>query len=408
MSATSTGRLSAMTTPLAGIRILDFTRYQQGPFATVMLADMGAEVLKIEEPQGGDFGRRMWREPDGFSAFFEALDRGKKSICIDLRAPEGQQLALRLGATCDVVVQNFRPGTMEAWGLGYDEFRERNPRIIYAEASGWGTQGPLAKYPSFDQISQAYSGFAQHSGGGPGFRPEVSYPGVADQTGGMNLAFGIMTALFVRERTGEGQKVEVSLLGTQIALQAPELLHYLHFGEERPREFRASPTVGQFQCADERWVMIVGIDQKFWPRIAQALGLAELIDDPRFARGYPRWRNRAELESLMEDAFLNFSADEALERFRVADVPASLVQDYAGLALEVQPAVNGYIVDQDHPRFGKQRVIGLHVQLSGTPGEVSSPAPELGAHTLEVLRSLGLTDGELSALDQAGVIASAD
>ena len=397
-----------MTTPLAGIRILDFTRYQQGPFATVMLADMGAEVLKIEEPGGGDFGRRMWREPDGFSAFFEALDRGKKSICIDLRTAEGQQLALHLGATCDVVVQNFRPGTMEAWGLSYEDFRARNARIIYAEASGWGTQGPLAKFPSFDQISQAYSGFAQHSGGGPGFRPEVSYPGVADQTGGMNLAFGIMTALFARERTGEGQKVEVSLLGTQIALQAPELLHYLHFGEERPREFRASPIVGQFQCADERWVMIVGIDQKFWPRIARALNLEALIDDSRFAKGYPRWKNRVELERLMEEAFLSYSADEALERLRLADVPASLVQDYAALALEEQPRANGYIVERDDPRFGKQRVVGLHVQLSGTPGEVSSPAPELGAHTLEVLRALGISDTELAALEQSGVISSAD
>lgn len=397
-----------MTTALAGIRILDFTRYQQGPFATVMLADMGAEVLKIEEPGGGDFGRRMWREPDGFSAFFEALDRGKKSICIDLRTAEGQQLALRLGATCDVVVQNFRPGTMEGWGLSYEDFRARNPLIIYAEASGWGTQGPLAKFPSFDQISQAYSGFAQHSGGGPGFRPEVSYPGVADQTGGMNLAFGIMTALFARERTGEGQKVEVSLLGTQIALQAPELLHYLHFGEERPREFRASPTVGQFQCADERWVMIVGIDQKFWPRIARALGLEDLVEDSRFARGYPRWKNRAELEQLMEEAFLGYSADEALERLRIADVPASLVQDYAALAREEQPRANGYIVEREDLRFGKQDVIGLHVQLSGTPGVVGSPAPELGSHTLQVLRALGVSDAELTSLEQSGVISSAD
>ncbi|MEP7216057.1 MAG: CoA transferase [Anaerolineaceae bacterium] len=396
-----------MTTPLAGIRILDFTRYQQGPFATVMLADMGAEVLKIEEPGGGDFGRRMWREPDGFSAFFEALDRGKKSICIDLRTAEGQQLVLRLGANCDVVVQNFRPGTMEAWGLSYEDFRAQNNRIIYAEASGWGTRGPLAEFPSFDQIAQAYSGFAQHSGGGPGFRPEVSYPGVADQTGGMNLAFGIMTALFARERTGEGQKVEVSLLGTQIALQAPELLHYLHFGEERPREFRASPTVGQFQCADGRWVMIVGIDQKFWPRITRVLDLESLTDDPRFARGYPRWKNRAELERLMEDAFLNYSANEVLERLRIADVPASLVQDYAALALEEQPKANGYIVERDDPTFGKQRVIGLHVQLSGTPGEVSSPAPQLGAHTLDILRTLGLNDAELAALEQSGVIFSA-
>ncbi|MGH2632922.1 MAG: CoA transferase, partial [Tepidiformaceae bacterium] len=150
-----------MTSPLDGIRILDFTRYQQGPFATVMLADMGAEVIKIEDPAGGDFGRRMWREPDGFSAFFEALDRGKQSVCVDLRAPAGRDIALKLGERCDVVVENFRPGTMERWGLDYEAFRARNERIIFAEATGWGTKGPLANFPSFDQISQAYSGYAQ-------------------------------------------------------------------------------------------------------------------------------------------------------------------------------------------------------------------------------------------------------
>ena len=247
---------------LNGIRILDFTRYQQGPYATVLLGDMGAEVIKVEEPGSGDYGRRMWREPDGYSGFWEALNRGKKSVCIDLRLPDGVAAALDLGATCDVVVENFRAGVMESWGLGYEAFRARNPRIIYGQATGWGTRGALAEKPSFDQISQAYSGWAQHAGGGKDGTPEIPIPGVADQTGAMNFALGIMAALFARERTDLGQKVEVSLLGTQIALQAPELQHTLHFGNERPREFRAAPTVGHYQCADDRWVMIVGIDQK--------------------------------------------------------------------------------------------------------------------------------------------------
>ncbi len=394
-----------MTAPLEGIRVLDFTRYQQGPFATVMLADMGAEVVKVEDPAGGDFGRRMWKEPDGFSAFFEALDRGKQSICIDLRAEAGRSLALDLGASCDVVVENFRPGTMERWGLDYEAFRARNPRIIFAEATGWGTKGPLAAYPSFDQISQAFSGFAQHSGGGPGHRPEVSYPGIADQSGAMNLALGIMTALFARERTGMGQKVEVSLLGSQLALQSPELLHVLHFGRERPREFRAAPTVGHFECADGRWIMIVGIDQKFWPRIARALGVAHLIDDPRFARGFPRYQNRHELEGYLEEAFRSADSSHWLKRLRDEDVPASLVQDYAGLAAEEQVWANGYLVEQEHPRFGQQRVVGLHVQLSATPGRVSDPAPELGEHTDAVLRAAGLSEERITALRESGVIA---
>jgi crotonobetainyl-CoA:carnitine CoA-transferase CaiB-like acyl-CoA transferase len=394
-----------MSTPLAGIRVLDFTRYQQGPFATVMLADMGAEVIKVEDPAGGDYGRRMWREPDGFSAFWESLDRGKKSVCIDLRRPEGVELALGLGATCDVVVENFRPGTMEGWGLGYEEFKARNRRVIYAQATGWGTKGPLARYPAFDQITQAYSGFAQHSGGGPGHRPEIPYPGIADQSGAMNLAFGIMTALFVRERTGVGQKVECSLLGTQLAIQAPELLHVLHFGQERAREFRAAPTVGHYECADGKWVMIVGIDQKFWPRITAALGVEHLTDDERFARGFARYTNRAVLEPLIEDVFRTKTSTEWLERLRAHDVPASVVQDYAALADDDQSLANGYIVEQDHPKFGRGKVVGLHVHLSETPGELGAPAPELGSHSVEVLRGLGLPEARIRELEGSGVIA---
>lgn len=397
-----------MTRALEGIRILDFTRYQQGPFATVLLGDFGAEVIKIEEPSGGDFGRRMWKEPDGFSAFWEALNRGKKSVTLDLRKPEARDIALRLSESCDVVVENFRPGTMEGWGLGYEDFKARNPRIIFAQATGWGTKGPMATLPSFDQIAQAYSGFAQHSGGGPGFRPEVAFPGVADQSGAMNLALGIMTALFVRERTGIGQKVEVSLLGTQIALQATELLHYLHFGTEHVREFRASPIVGHFECSDGKWIMIVGIDQKFWPRIARALGVEELIDDPKFAKGYPRYVNREQLQEKLEAAFRRKTSAEALECLRKQDVPASLVQDYAALAEQEQPRVNGYIVEREHPQFGMERVVGMHIRLSETPGEVGPAAPDLGAHTAEVLATIGLTPAELEDLRTAGVTAPSD
>ena len=382
-----------MPKPLEGITVLDFTRYQQGPYATSLLADFGARVIKVEDPNGGDFGRRMWKEPDGYSAFWESLNRGKESVTIDLRAADARDTVLAIAARCDVVVENFRPGTLERWGLGYDDFRAVNPSIIYAQATGWGTAGPMAGLPSFDQIAQAYSGFAQHSGGGPGKRPEVPFPGIADQSGAMNLALGIMTALFVRERTGIGQKVEVSLLGTQLALQSPEVLHYLHFGQEHERDFRASPTVGHYRCADGRWIMIVGIDQKFWPRIATALEVPELVDDPRFARGYPRFVNRDELQRLLEAAFSSKPSDYWLERLRDADVPAALVLDYAEMAAQEQPWTNGYLVEQEHPRFGRERVVGLHIKLSETPGEVSPPAPELGADTDAVLRWAGLADG---------------
>lgn len=388
--------------PLSGIRVLDFTRYQQGPFATVMLGDMGAEVWKVEEPGGGDYGRRMWREPDGYSAFWEALNRGKQSICIDLRKADGVEAALRLGEICDVVVENFRAGTMERWGLGYGAFQARNPRIVYGQATGWGTEGPLAEFPSFDQISQAYSGFAQHAGGGPGTRPEIPIPGVADQSGGMNFAFGIVAALFARERTGEGQRVEVSLLGTQLALQAPEIQHTIHTGEERARDLRAAPTVGHYECSDGRWVMVVGIDQKFWPRLMSALGLEELIDDARFARGYGRYSNRQELEGLIETAFRSQPAAHWLARLRDADHPASIVQSYVDMANDEQALANGYIVENAHPKLGSQKVVGLHVKMSATPGKVGAAAPELGTFTRQALAQAGVTDAEIEALLASG------
>ena len=393
-----------MTGALAGIRILDFTRYQQGPFATVMLGDMGAEVWKVEDPGSGDYGRRLWREPDGFSAFWEALNRGKQSICIDLRTADGVETALELGRHCDVVVENFRTGTMDAWGLGYEAFEARNPRLIYAQATGWGTRGPLAIEPSFDQVAQAYSGFAQHAGGGPGNRPEIPIPGIADQSGAMNLAFGIVTALYARERTGRGQRVEVSLLGTQLALQAPEIQHTFHAGAEREREFRAAPTVGHYECADGRWVMVVGIDQKFWPRLAGALGLDELVDDERFARGYARFVNRTELEALIAAAFLAQPAEHWLGRLRQYGHPASIVRGYADLKDDEQALANGYVVERDHPRFGREKVVGLHVQLSDTPGRVGDPPPALGADTERVLLAAGFAPERIARLVAAGVI----
>ncbi|MFN0145419.1 MAG: CaiB/BaiF CoA transferase family protein [Dehalococcoidia bacterium] len=389
---------------LAGIRILDFTRYQQGPFATVMLGDMGAEVWKVEDPGSGDYGRRMWREPDGYSAFWEVLNRGKKSVCIDLRRPEGAELALELARLCDVVVENFRPGTMDAWGLGYDEFKRRNPRIIYAQATGWGTKGPLATEPSFDQVAQAYSGFAQHAGGGPGTRPEIPIPGVADQSGAMNLAFGIVTALFARERTGLGQRVEVSLLGTQLALQAPEIQHTFHTGAEREREFRAAPTVGHYECADGRWIMVVGIDQKFWPRLAGALGLDHLVDDPRFARGYARFVNRVALEGSIAAAFQSQPSAHWLARLREYGHPASVVRGYADLSGDEQARANGYVIERDHPRFGTEKVVGLHVQLSETPGRVGDPPPDLGADTEAILLAAGIAPSRVAELLAAGVV----
>jgi crotonobetainyl-CoA:carnitine CoA-transferase CaiB-like acyl-CoA transferase len=396
-----------MPRPLDGIRVLDFTRYQQGPYATTMLADMGAEVLKLEAPRGGDYGRRLLMGPDGFSGFFEALNRGKKSLCIDLRVPEGRDLALSLGADCDVIVENFRVGTMDRWGLGYEAFESGNERVIYASATGWGPAGELSESPSFDQTAQAYSGFAQHSGGGPGAVPIIPYPGLADQVGAMNLAYGIMSGLFVRERLGIGQKVEVSLFGAMLALQGPELQYALHYGSERDRERRAAPTIGEFQCADGKWIMVAALDQKFWPRLCEAIHAPQLVEDERFARGLFRFEHREVLEPILEEFFRARDSEEWLARLAKFDVPCAPVLDYVGLRHNRQARASGYIVDRDHPKFGSEPVIGTHVQLNKTPSEVGPAAPELGADTFAELAAHGLSREAIEDLVARGVIAGA-
>jgi crotonobetainyl-CoA:carnitine CoA-transferase CaiB-like acyl-CoA transferase len=304
------------------------------------------------------------------------------------------------------VTENFRAGVMDRWGLGYEAFRERNPRIVYAQASGWGTRGELSSAPAFDQIAQARSGFAQHSGGGPGTTPQVPYPGIADHVGAMNFFSGILAALLARERTGKGQRVEVSLLGSQLALQTAELQHAFHYGEQRAREFRSSPTAGHYQCSDGRWLMVVGIDQKFFPRLCEALGAPELATDERFVRGSARFVNRAALQARLEEIFRTRPAAEWAERLAAVDHPAQVVQGHEHVADDPQVLANEYVVEREHPRWGTEKVVGLHIQLSETPGAVGGGAPDLGAHTLAVLREFGIEERRIDSLLESGVVAT--
>ena len=377
---------------LSAVTVIDMTEGVAGPYASTLLGDMGARVIKVERREG-DWQRSAGKggAPGVGGAQFIALNRNKRDIGVDLGTADGRRIVERLVAKADVVVSNYRAGVMAKLGFDYARCKALRADIIYCSISGFGQDGPYGHRAGVDQIAQGMGGLMSITGE-PGKGPmRVGIP-VADLSAGIFCAMGVLLALIEREQSGIGQKVEVSLLGTQLALQAPEVLHYLHFGQEHERDFRASPTVGHYRCADERWIMIVGIDQKFWPRIATALEVRELVDDPRFARGYARYVNRDELQRLLEEAFASNGSAHWLDRLRDADVPAALVFDYAEMSKQDQPWANGYLVNQEHPRFGTQRVVGLHIQLSETPGEVSAPAPELGADTDAVLRWAGLIE----------------
>ena len=394
-----------MKGPLEGIKVLDFTRYQNGPHATVMLSDMGADVLKVETPAGGDLGRALGLGKDGFCSYFEALNRGKKSITLDLRREESREVVHRLVGAYDVLTENFRPGFLDSVGLGYDELSKVNPKLIYATNSGFGPKGPWAKRGSFDVVSQGMSGAMVSMGGGPGTEPRNAPWGLADQVGSMVFAFGITNAIVARERFGVGQKVDVSQLGAMLTLQALGLQAFLHNGRQgvQPYARSGNPPFSWYQGSDGKWLTVGVLDPKNWPKLCHALDRPDLAADARSANAFARAENREWVFAELEKAFAQFPRDEAMRRLVAADVPTGPVYEYAEVAADEQMWVNGYLAEIAHPHFEGHRVVGIPVELSATPGAVQGPAPELGQHTEEVLLELGYTWDDIERLREAGV-----
>jgi CoA:oxalate CoA-transferase len=397
-----------MTVPLEGIKVLDFTRYQNGPHGTAMLADMGADVLKVELPGDGDPGRSIGRLPDGFSAYFEALNRGKRSIVLDLRSAEGQEIVRRLIPEVDVVVENFRPGVMDGFGIGYEQIKESNARLIYAINSGFGPTGEWSDRGSFDHISQGMSGAMISQGGGPGNVPMSVSWGLADQVGGMTLAYGVMTALLARERFGMGQKIDVSQLGAMLSVQGFMLVAYLHTREQPQRTPGVSqnPTFSWYLAGDGEWLTIGVLDPKNWPKLCHCLDRDDLVEDARAADPFARVEHGEWLTGELRTAFATKPREEWLTLLSAAGVPCGPIYDYEGVAAEQQHWQNGYLIELEHPHFPGHQTVGIPVHLSETPGVVRGPAPELGQQTEEVLLELGYQWSEIEELHDRGVIAA--
>ena len=396
-----------MAAPLDGVKVVDFTRYQNGPHATAMLADMGAEVLKVEMPGNGDPGRQLGVGADGFCSYFEALNRGKRSMTLDLRAEGALEIVRKLVAEADVLAENFRPGYLDSIGLGYEDLRGANPRLIYATNSGFGPEGEWARRGSFDVVAQGMSGAMVALGGGPGERPISAPWGLADQTGSIMFAYGIMTALLARERYGVGQKIDVSQLGAMLTLQALSIQAYLHSKTQpvlKPGK-SFSATFSWYQCGDGEWLTVGVLDPKFWPVLCGVLEREDLVEDSRSADPFQRRDNEEWLRGELAEAFSARPRDEWIERLAAGKVPCGPVYDYAQVAEDGHFWLNGYLQEAPHQHFEEHQVVGIPVSFSETGTRVQSAAPELGQNTEEVLLGLGYDWGDIERLHDAGVTA---
>ena len=391
--------------PLDGIRVLDFCQFQQGPSATVLLADLGAEVTKVERTVTGDPSRHVGKRPDGFSQYFHTHHRGKRSIAVNLREPEGRDVIYALVPHVDVVTENFKPGVMDRLGLGYDDLKGRNPKLVYATASGFGPCGPRAKATSWAWVAGA-------AGGGmwpTGVVQEQPIPRVAapdpDQTGGMIFAFAITSALVARERTGEAQRVETSLYGSQIWGRAPAINVIANAtGAPQPG---GQPIANMFTLqargSDGTWLFVGYITDR-WEAMCRALEREDLLSDPRFAEVADRNAHIPELRAEVSTTLATRPAADWPPRFDQEEVPSSLIQDYAMVAADPQAAANEYVVVVDDERYGKLTTVGSPVRINGVQGQVRGLGPELGQDTDAMLQALAYTPETIARLRRDGIV----
>jgi crotonobetainyl-CoA:carnitine CoA-transferase CaiB-like acyl-CoA transferase len=387
-----------MAMPLEGIRVLDWTIWQQGPVCTTMLGDLGAEVIKIEAREGGDPGRGILKMAgvdlsDRPNFYFEANNRNKKSLTLDLSKPEAREVVYGLVAKSDVFVQNFRKGVAARLGLDYATLAAHNPKLVYASASGYGPHGPDSGEPSFDHLGLARSGIML-AAGEPDMPPLAIAGGVADQMGAIMLAYGVLAALLARERLGVGQEVDASHLGSMAMLQGLSLSMRLMMGGAMPRGFRKSasnPLWNHYACSDGKWLALAMLQaDRYWADFSRAIGRPELADDERFASMLDRARNGPACVEILDAVFATKSRDEWIRALRDSpgDFIFTIVNSVQDLPDDPQMQANDYVIDFDHPQFGKTPMMGMPVRLSRTPGGVRLPAPEHGQHTEEVLLEL--------------------
>lgn len=388
-----------MSMALSGIRVIDLTRVLAGPYSTMILADLGAEVIKIERPGEGDDSRSYGPYQNGESAYFMSLNRNKRSITLDLKQEQGKEIFHRLIEQADVLVENYRPGAMERLGLGYEQLREVNPRLVYAAISGFGHTGPYSGRAAYDGVVQAMGGIMSITGT-EGGKPTRVGPSIGDLGAGLFGTIGILAALESRHQTGQGQKVDVAMLDCQVALLENAISRYLVTNEiPRPAGNRHSSIVPfePFQTADGE-VMVAAGNDTLWRKLCMAIEQPQLADDPRFLTNPLRSQHYGELKPVLDTAFAAKTSADWLAALERAGVPNGPINSVDQVIRDPQVLAREMIVSVQHPVAGKVTMPGIPVKLSDTPGSIRMAAPTLGQSTAEILQELGYTNEQIAEM----------
>ncbi len=393
--------------PLHGVRVLDLTRVVAGPYCSMFLGDLGAEVVKVEQPGVGD-DTRGWGPPfaGGESAYYLCINRNKKSLALDLKSPAAVELLRQLATAADVIIENFRPGTMERLGLGEKELREKNPGLVYASLTGFGADGPMSDWPGYDLIVQAWGGLMSITGTPDGEPVKVGVA-IIDLVAGLMLGKAIVAALFAREKIGVGQRVDTSLLEAEVASLINVGSNYLVGGKIPARWGNAHPNIvpyQNFRSADG--YLVIGVaSEVIWKRFCSAVGRAELADDPRFANNSKRVEYRSELIALLSETFLQRDNQTWFKLLTEAEIPCAPVQTIDQVFQAPQVLHRNMLMEVEHPTAGKVRMAGIPVKFSVTPASVRIPPPLLGEHSGEILKDwLGLSAKAVEELKREKVI----
>ncbi len=396
-----------MSGPLAGVKVLELAQIMAGPTCGMMLADLGADVIKVERIPGGDDTRRMDRPAvRGESASFMAMNRNKRGIALNLKLPAAQEALKRMAARADVVTENYRKGTMEKLGLGYESLKAMNPALIYCSISGYGRSGPYADKGGYDLIAQGQSGLMAVTGE-PGRAPVKSGGPVCDISAGVLAALGVVSAYVHRLKSGQGQLVDTSLFEAGIQQMYWQAAIYFATGESPGPTGSAHILSAPYQAfrAADGWLTIGGANQSNWERLVRVLEAPELLQDARFASNAERMKHLEALTQVLEKRILSWKSKDLLAALEAAGVPCGPINSIAEMAADPQTLAREMVVELDHPRAGRTRALGLPIKLSSTPGGVRRAAPTFGQHTREVLAEFGFSAAEIDNLYAANAVA---